>query len=456
MELLFKNTVNKISIADCVPSFTGVSTDSRTVKPRDCFFAIAGENFDGHDYIADVFAKGAVCAVVQKSIDEEKFSGKCIIKVDDTIEALGDLARQYRKRAGYKVVAITGSVGKTTTRQITHHVLSQHFKTHQSPKSFNNNIGLPLTLLNAPKGTEIVIAELGTNHPGEIAYLTHIAVPDIAVVTNVHPAHLEGFGSLEAIAKEKMSISEGLSQDGVMIVNSDFKMLTDYCKERQIKFISFWESESSNSRVENIHIKGLTSSFMLDGVKIELSMPGPGNVENALAAWTICKMFGISAKDFAQAVKTVSGPVMRAEMIQIGTLTVLNDCYNANPASMKNALQILANLDESKKRRLVFICGDMAELGAQSANLHIRLGEEIAKANVDLLLTVGKLSKMAAQTAQANSKKNLQIKCFEDTLSACNKLHEFVKDYDIILVKGSRTAKLEAAVNKLKEIKSYK
>jgi UDP-N-acetylmuramoyl-tripeptide--D-alanyl-D-alanine ligase len=456
MELLFKNTVNKISIADCVPFFTGVSTDSRTVKLGDCFFAIAGENFDGHDYIADVFAKGAVCAVVQKNIDEEKFSGKCIIKVDDTIGALGDLARQYRRRAGYKVIAITGSVGKTTTRQITHHVLSQHFKTHQSPKSFNNNIGLPLTLLNAPKGTEIVIAELGTNHPGEIAYLTHIASPDIAVVTNVHPAHLEGFGSLDAIAKEKMSISEGISQDGVMIVNSDFKMLKDYCKEKQIKFISFGKSESSNSRAENIHIKGLASSFMLDGVKVELSMPGPGNVDNALAAWTICKMFGISAKDFAQAVKTVSGPVMRAEMMQIGTLTVLNDCYNANPVSMKNALEILANLDESQKRRLVFICGDMAELGEQSENLHIRLGEEIAKANVDLLITVGKLSKMAAQTAQASSKKNLQIKCFEDTLSACNKLHEFVKDYDIILVKGSRTAKLETAVEKLKEIKSYK
>ena len=192
--------MNKFSIADCVPFFTGVSTDSRTVKPGDCFFAIAGENFDGHDYIDEVFSKGAVCAVVSRCSKEEAREmrdEKRILRVDDTIKALGDLARQYRKKAGYKVIAITGSVGKTTTRQITHHVLSQHFKTHQSPKSFNNNIGLPLTLLNSPKGTEIVIAELGSNHPGEIAYLTQIAAPDIAVVTNIYSAHLEGFGSLE-------------------------------------------------------------------------------------------------------------------------------------------------------------------------------------------------------------------------------------------------------------------
>lgn len=440
------------SIADCVPSFTGVSTDSRTVKQGDCFFAIAGENFDGHDYIDDVFAKGAVCAVVQKDIDKKKFHGKCIVEVDDTIKALGDLARKYRKRAGYKVVAITGSVGKTTTRQITHHVLSQHFKTHQSPKSFNNNIGLPLTLLNAREGTEIVIAELGTNHPGEISYLTGIANPDIAAVINVHPAHLEGFGSLEAIVKEKMSIHEGLSSDGVMIINSDFEQLVNFCRKNNINFTSFDKNDNSDCAAKNVSFHGLTSSFTINDVPVELPLPGPGNVENALAAWTICGLFDISAKDFARAVKTFSGNVMRAEVMQIGTLTVLNDCYNANPASMKNALDILAHIDTTKKRRLVFICGDMAELGAQSETLHAKLGEEIAKANIDLVLSIGKLSKIAVDEAKKKAKKNLQIKYFEDTLSACNKLHEFIEDYDIILVKGSRTARLEAAVDKLKRL----
>ena len=427
----------------------GISTDSRFVKAGDCFFALRGNNFDGHDYIPEAFVKGAVCAVVQKDsikIDKDKFVGKCILKVNDTIKSLGDLAREYRRKAGYKVVAITGSVGKTTTRQIIHHVLSGHYKVHQSPKSFNNNIGLPLTLLDAAPGTQIVIAELGTNHPGEIACLTRIAAPNIAVVTNVHPAHLEGFGSMDAIIKEKLSISEGLSPGGIMIVNSDFE---DFCRERNINFMSFGKS----SIAENIRFHGLTSSFEIDGMEVELPLPGPGNVENAIAAWTVCKLFDISTQDFAEAVKTFSGDVMRAEVLQIGTLTVLNDCYNANPASMKNALEILANIDPSEKRRNVFICGDMAELGAQSESLHKKLGQQIARANIDLVLTVGRFAKIAAETAKSKSKKDLQIKSFEDTLSACNKLHEFIKDYDIILVKGSRTARLEAAVDKLKGLK---
>jgi UDP-N-acetylmuramoyl-tripeptide--D-alanyl-D-alanine ligase len=443
---------------------TGVNTDSRTVKTGDCFFAIAGENFDGHEYVDEAFGKGAVCAVVQNSSsftvqrsvtqnpERRTQHEKCIIKVDDTIKALGDFACEYRKKAGYKVVAITGSVGKTTTRQITHHVLSQHFKAHQSPKSFNNNIGVPFTLLNAPADTEIVIAELGSNHPGEIAYLTRIAAPDIAVVTNVHPAHLEGFGSLDSIVKEKMSISEGLQPDGVMIINSGYNQLTDFCKKNNLKFVSFGKAKTSESRMEKISFYGSAAIFTIEDVDVTLPLPGPGNVENALASWTICKQFGLSAREFASAVRSFTGTVMRAEMLQIGTLTVLNDCYNANPASMKNALEILARIDPSGQRRLVFICGDMAELGQYSETLHTELGMQIAKAGVDLMLSVGRLSKTAAKAAKANAKKKLQTKSFEDTLTACNKLHEFIKDYDIILVKGSRTARLEAAVDKLKEL----
>ena len=197
-------------------SVTGVSTDSRTIKPGDCFFAIAGDNFEGHNFIADVFAKGAACAVVSKDIPSDKFPGKAILEVSDTIKALGDLACWYRKDCKFKVVAITGSAGKTTTRQITYHVLSRHFKVFQSPKSFNNFIGLPLTLLGAEPNQEIIIVELGSNHPGEIGYLTRIASPDIAVVTNVYPAHLAGFGSVGKIAEEKLSITKGLASSGVL------------------------------------------------------------------------------------------------------------------------------------------------------------------------------------------------------------------------------------------------
>jgi len=433
-------------------SFTGVSTDSRTTKAGDCFFAIGGENFDGHDYVADAFAKGAACAVVSKEVDGEKFTGKCLLKVDDTIKALGDFAGEYRRQVGFKVVAITGSVGKTTTRQIAYQALSRRFRVFQAPKNFNNSIGLPLTLLGTGAEDQIVIAELGTNHPGEIAYLTGIAAPDIAVVTNVHPAHLEGFGDLQTIIQEKLSISEGLPSDGILIVNADLDQLVEACRVKRAEFVTFGESDGSDYQARNITSDGSTSRFTIDGTEVYLPLAGPGNVENALAAWAVCSQLGLAIDDFAQAVKTLSPASMRAELLKIGTLTVLNDCYNANPASMENALHILCDLNSDGKRRLLFICGDMAELGQQAKRLHAGLGTSIAQAKVQLLLTIGKFAKIAAEAAKTSAEYNLQIKCFEDTLSACNNLHEFIKDYDIILVKGSRTAGLEMAVEKLKEL----
>ncbi len=440
--------------------FTGVSIDSRTTKAGNCFFAIAGENFDGHDYVADALAKGAVCAVVSKDNEDKKFAGKQILKVPDTVKALGDLASQYRRQAGFKVVAITGSAGKTTTRQIAYQALVQRFRVHQSPKSFNNNIGLPLTLLTAEPDCRIVIAELGSNHPGEIGYLTRIAAPDIAVVTNVHPAHLEGFGSIQAITQEKLSISEGLTRDGVLIINADFDELVNACRAKGAKFVTFGKSDGADYQGRNIRYEASSSRLTIDGSHVHIPLAGPGNLENTLAAWAVCRQFDMTIDDFARAVSKLSPVSMRTELLQIGTLMILNDCYNANPASMKIALNILTGLDTTRKRRLVFICGDMAELGSQTQRLHAELGASIAQAKVELLIAVGKYAKITAGAAKTTDENNLnshesrllQIKCFEDALSACNNLHEFIKDYDIILVKGSRTARLETVVEKLKEL----
>jgi UDP-N-acetylmuramoyl-tripeptide--D-alanyl-D-alanine ligase len=462
--------MNRVSsIEHRASNFTGVSTDSRTAKTGDCFFALSGDNFDGHNYINDAFAKGAVCAVVSRDIDS---GDNCLLKVSDTIKALGDFAAEYRRLMNFKVVAITGSVGKTTVRQIVHHVLSQRYRVYQSPKNFNNQIGLPLSLLGADPEHQIVVVELGTNHPGEIAYLTCIAQPNIAVVTNVYPAHLEGFGDVDAIAKEKLSISQGLPVDGVLIINADLaKGLNNYqlpitnhqiltfgktsCPERS-------RGDDSDFHAQNISFDGAGSRFIIDGVEVYLPLAGPGNIENALAAWAVYSQFGITIDDFAQAVKTLSTVPMRAEVLQIGTLTVLNDCYNANPASMKNALDILANLAGNQKnraacpgeaqRRRVFICGDMAELGRQTQDLHAELGAAVAHAKVRLLLTVGKSAKIVANSAKNAAKYDLQTKSFTDILSACNNLKKFIKDYDIVLVKGSRVDKLEMAVEKLKEL----
>lgn len=430
--------------------FTGVSTDSRNTIAGDCFFAICGESFDGHDYVSDAFAKGAACAVVSRDIKSEG----PILKVGDTVRALGDLAREYRHLCGFEVVALTGSVGKTTARQIIYHLLSQHYRIHQAPKNFNNEIGLPLTLLGADQQHQIVIVELGANHPGEIACLTRIAQPDVAVVTNVYPAHLEGFGDLQTITKEKLSIAEGLRKDGILIINADLvKWLNNYqLPITNYQVINFGKSEDSAFRAQNITSDGLSSRFTIDGTEVYLPLAGAGNIENALAAWAVCKHFGLTIDDFVIGLKTLSAVPMRAELLQIGTLTVLNDCYNANPASMENALGILAALGSKDKRRLVFICGDMAELGSQSERLHAELGAAVVKTRVQLLMTVGRLAEVTAEIATDIADYDLQVKCFEDTLSVCNSLQEFIKDNDIILVKGSRVAKLEMVTEKLKEL----
>jgi UDP-N-acetylmuramoyl-tripeptide--D-alanyl-D-alanine ligase len=433
---------------------TGVSIDSRTTSPGDCFFAVPGENFDGHDYLPQAFDNGAVCAVVSKETKNKQFPDKTILRVTDTLKALGCLAQQYRRQTGFKVLAITGSVGKTTTRQIAYNILSCHFRVSQAPKNFNNNIGLPLTLLVADPTDKIVLTELATNHPGEIAYLTQIAQPDIAVVTNVYPAHLESFGSLQEIVHEKLSIAEGLKPDGTLIINADCPDLLDACIARGLNFTTFGKSEQCDIQARNISFNELGSRLTIHQTQLQLPLPGPGNVENALAAWAICRQLGITLQDFARDIKTIPAVPMRAQILQIGTLTVLNDCYNANPASMKNALEILTKIDPTKNRRLVFICADMAELGAQTQRFHAELGASVAQAKIQLLLTVGKFAKITAQTAEATAQYDLQTKSFEDTLSACNNLKKFIKDYDIVLVKGSRVAKLEMATEKLKEILS--
>jgi len=436
------------------PYVTAVSTDSRTINTGDCFFAIRGDNFDGHDYVAEVFRKGAACAVVSRAVNGEPISGP-VLRVPDTIRALGDLARQYRRSNPFTVVAITGSVGKTTTRQIIHHVLSRRFRTHQAKRSFNNNIGLPLTLLSAGPKDEVVVAELGANHPGEIAYLTGIAQPNIALVTNVYPAHLEGFGDLATIVREKLSIAEGLAADGTLIINGDIGPLVTACRTSGRSFRTFGKSADATYRAENIICEALHSTFTIGGTKIRLPLPGPGNVENALAAWAVCDQLGLSAEGFAEAVASLRGVAMRAEPVQIGTLTVLNDCYNANPASMKNALVMLRNLrplrDADHDRRLVFICGEMAELGEQTQSLHAELGTAVAEAGVDLLVTIGEPPRITARAAQEATRRRLLVQSFDDAMTACDHVRELIREDDIILVKGSRTARLERVVERLRE-----
>jgi len=430
----------------------GVTIDSRIVKTGDCFFAIRGERFDGCDFVAQAFDKGASCAVVPSDYRTTRPSTRPILKVADTIKALGTLAGWYRRKMDFKLIAITGSVGKTSTRQIIHHVLSRSFRCHQAPKNFNNYIGLPLTILGADPDHQIVVAELGSSFPGEIAYLSKMARPDSAVITNVSASHLDGLDNIETIIEEKSSITEGLVAGGELIINGDNAQLVERCKAKGLALTIFGKNHGCDIRAEQITCAGNNSRFAIQTTQIELPLPGQANVQNALAAWAVCKHYGINLDAFAAAVKSVSAVPMRTQIVRFGKLTVINDCYNASPASMKNALDILENLCGQTNKRAVFICGDMAELARQDRALHEKLGLQIARANVQLLITVGELAKIAAAQAKKSANQPLQTESFDTTIAACSRLKELVTDSDIVLVKGSRTIGLEKAVERLEEL----
>ena len=433
--------------ADAV--ITAVSTDSRTVKPGDCFFAIEGDNFDGHDFLDQAVEKGARCVITQKSFQSQKAA---VLRVDDTIRALGDLGRWYRRQIPAKVIAVTGSAGKTTTRQLVFGALKERFKCHQSPKSFNNNIGLPLTILAAEPEHEFLIVEIGSNAPGEISYLTQIAQPDIALVTNIYPAHLAGFGCIENIVKEKASIGEGLAPKAVLLINGDFKELVDHCRDLGVSYATFGKSPNCDITGSDFVSHGMFGQLSVDGKTVDVPLAGSASLENTLAAWAACKYAGLSVDDFARAVKTCAAVDMRLEISKVGPLTVINDCYNANPASMKNAVDCLIQIARAGPGRAVFICGQMAELGKKSQQHHDRLGRLIASAGVDVLLTAGPFARTTAHAAQEKADGEFECFEFDDTNGLCNNLVDIIRRGDIILIKGSRSARLEKAVEKLQEL----
>ncbi len=427
---------------------TGMSTDTRTIKEGDCFFAIKGPTFDGHDFIETAIEKNAACVVCSQPHSWER-----AVFVDDVTVALGRVARWYRKKLPAKVVAITGSAGKTSTKEMAAHVLAGSFKTHRSPKSYNNIIGLPHTLLTANEGHEIIVTELGTNRPGEIEMLTKIAWPDIAMVTNIHPAHLEGFGSIDNIITEKVSISKGLTPGGKLIINGNFADLVGYCRSQGLEFITFGQGPGCVTRGVNLRCSGDSGTIAIEGVTVNVPLPGMANLENALAAWALCRELGVKAQEFAGRIETFRPVSMRMQILHVGGLTLINDCYNANLASMANALDCLGRLaEQAPQSRKVFIAGDMAELGDLSEPLHRKLAELAVKSGVGLIMFAGSMGETVSAEVKKHACPEITTACFESTDALCDKLHEFIGNDDIILVKGSRSAGLEKAVEKIIEL----
>ncbi len=433
-------------------TINAICTDTRTIRPGECFFAISGPNFDGHHYVGQAFDKGAACAVVQQDIDLPPAQKDRLLIVDDTIKALGQLAAWYRNQLPAKVIAITGSAGKTTTRHITHHVLSKFFPCHQATKSFNNHIGLPLTILSARPEHQILLLELGTNHPGEIGYLTRIARPDIALVTCVAAAHLEGFGSVDHIIREKLSISEGLTPGGLFIVNGDQPEIICYTMSLNRPFLMFGTGPACDFQGQNLKTQGNWGELTIEGLPIKVPMPGRANLMNTLAAWAICKTLGLSLSDFADAIKDIEPVAMRMNIETIGPIKVIVDCYNANPASMDNALDCLSTLSQIDHRRAVFVAGCMAELGPASQKFHYELGQKAVQGGVQFLAAAGPFASDIIAGATQAGLNPARCKSFSDTQLLCDNLHEFIRPADIVLVKGSRSAGMEKAVEQLRKL----
>ncbi|MBI3834979.1 MAG: UDP-N-acetylmuramoyl-tripeptide--D-alanyl-D-alanine ligase [Planctomycetes bacterium] len=426
-----------------------VSTDSRDIQAGDLFVAIRGPRYDGHDHIFEAAKKGAVACFCSKSHGGEPNpeSGIARILVDDTVAALGRLAAHYRSRVidqSTVVVAVTGSNGKTTTKCMIDHILGRRLNGKASPKSYNNSIGLPLTLLSADANDRFVASEIGTNAPGEISALASIAKPDVAVITSIGEAHLEKLGGLEGVAAEKASIFNHVRPGGLCVVNVDRPEIHPYVERiRSARLVTVgtepWAKLQVTHRCSTI--RGTT--FELDGrFRIELPMPGSHHATNAAAAFAVARWFGLEPEEISEALKTFTPPDGRTRWIDAGGITIVDDAYNANPSSVCAAVKALQS---PGARRRVFVLGDMLELGDAATDCYRRVIEEIAASTVDVVVTVGAQTLRAVDEARTSFTGKDLYTC-GDVAAACGVLDSVVTAGDTVWVKASRSMGLGQVV----------
>ncbi len=437
--------------------FSRVSIDSREISPTDFFFAISGESHDGHGFAGSVIDQGVRGLVINRQKAEQlplaAWEAKNItcIAVTDTTRALGDLAAFNRRRAKVSVAAITGSNGKTTTRKLTAGVVARQFNTLASSRNFNNQIGLPLTLLGLSPDHQWAVVELGTNNPGEIARLTEICSPDIGLITNIGPAHLEGLGSLDGVMREKGDLIKGLGPNGKAVLNADDSRALQLARKTRHEVLLYGRSKAATIRAEEIKEDGQTISFLLifgrESIAVQLNSPGRYMIANALGAAAVGYLLGISAakvKAGLESFKPISG---RMNICHLPNgVNMIDDTYNANPESMTAALATLQQMRAGG--RGIFVAGDMLELGAQAPELHRQVGALAARTQVDRIYASGEHGAAVAAGAQkeglpaANTITGSREEIIED-------LKGWLQPGDWVLVKGSRGMAMEKVVNGL-------
>lgn len=425
---------------------TGVTTDSRKISDGVLFVALKGENFNGEDFAEDALRKGAGAVLVSRTASTHQISG-VVLKVDDTLTAYQQISRSWRERFNIPVIAITGSTGKTTTKDLTAAAISALGEIQKTTANFNNEIGVPMTLLGITDKSKAAVVEIGMRGLGQIESLAKYVKPTIAIVTNVNETHIEILGSIENIAKAKSELVESIQAGGTVILNADDKnvlAMKNLVKDG-VKIITYGLENSADLTAENILIENNSTKFKLKyGGEIydfEIPVTGRHNVSNALAAIAAAVSLGITIEKIRKGFSTMAKSKMRFETIRRDGVTIINDAYNASPASMRAAIQTVAEIYDGRK---IAVLGDMLELGEISEKVHREIGAELVKNNFDTLITLGELGKFIADGAKDSGMENIFVTSTHE--EAAKKILSILREGDIILFKASHGMHMEKII----------
>ena len=426
--------------------FRGVSINSRTVSRGELFVCIKGERFDGHDFLADVIDKKVGGIILSNPEKLPVESGPFVIQVPDTLKALQDLAGFQRKRFPLKVVAVTGTNGKSTTKEMIAAILATKFKTLKTQGNLNNHIGLPLTLLEREPSHEVGVLEMGMSAMGEIKRLAEIAQPDIGVITNISEGHLVQLKNLKDIQSAKGELFDSLTEKGTAIVNADDPLVLELARSLRARTVTFGIDQPADVRASEIENKdnlGFQFKVKLFDKTLSIRLPYLGycNIYNTLAALATGYSLGIQEETMSRGLENYQHMSQRNEQVRHKGIDLINDAYNANPRSMTEALKTLDNFKTQGRR--IFVIGDMLELGDRSIPAHKNLGEEIAQSKANILVTVGKLAGLSAKSAQTLAGEKIQILEFADHQEAAEFLIQEARSGDCVMFKGSRGTAME-------------
>jgi UDP-N-acetylmuramoyl-tripeptide--D-alanyl-D-alanine ligase len=418
----------------------GWSIDSRTIAPGDVFFAIPGEHNDGHTFVREVFAKGAVAAVVSHCVAD---AGGRQLRVENTVAALQRLAAWARQRWGRTIVGVTGSAGKTTTKDVIAALLATHYRTGKTTGNYNNYLGLPLSLLRLPDQAEVGVIELGMNHAGEIRDLARLAKPQIGVVTNVGYAHIEAFDSVEGVALAKRELIEALPSNGTAVLNADDPKVAGFADVHRGRVVTYGTVAGATLRAENIILNANGVAFDAAGVHFRGNLMGRHGMLNILAGLAVASLFEVSLQDLAGPVSELKPGPMRGERHVWRGITILNDCYNSNPDAVRFMIDVLK--DEPAQRRIA-VLGEMLELGRWAEALHREVGGYLANAGIDVLVGIRGAGSFAIDAAISGGLSSHAAYFFNEPEEAGAFLRGFVRPGDAVLFKGSRGSHVERSL----------